>query len=246
MEPALLAAGEAAGAQHDVLLGLGPIQPATEEVDHLGVAQGPAGGAPSRRPWASRCRTSSERGPRRTSDPRAPGSGRPGRRVARSRPTLRCGTSVGPSAGNCAVNGSPVISPTSRARTIRRPLRGQDVRGSLGIPCREDGVELGRADLSQRRLPSCPDLRIAAGEPEVVEQGAHVEPRPADDHRGDSPVRELPEDGTAGTLVLRDAESPRLRQGCPRGDAAIPRRSAGGHLGRADVHAAGTPGTHRR
>ena len=83
---------------------------------------------------------------------------------------------------------------------------GQDVGRGFGVPRSEDDVQPFGPDLCQHRLPPCPDLRVTAREPKVVEQGAHVEPGTTDDHRGDPPSGELPQDGATVVLVLGDAE----------------------------------------
>ena len=101
-----------------------------ETLEHLGVPESLAGGRA-----AAQALIATARGPRRPG--RQPSSGAPGTRPAHRRrraSSPRCTTSgyAESKPGIRALNGCPVSSMTSRARTIRRPLVGRMAAAACG------------------------------------------------------------------------------------------------------------------
>jgi hypothetical protein len=70
-----------------------------------------------------------------------------------------------------AVNGRPVSSITSRARTIRRPLLGRMAAAAAGQP----GVQLGRAQIGELGLEADAGTVVRSGKMEIVESGTDVQ-----------------------------------------------------------------------
>lgn len=175
MEPPLLAPGEAAGSEHDVLLRLRAIAYTVKEVDHLRVAQGPAGRARISQPGGQEApNLLDEAGVEHPGDtgldPRIQDVARQVEADAQVRHERRT--------GGWQLCGERLPRDLAHLERPYDPttVGGQDVPGSLGVPQGQDGVQPLRADLSQHRPPSRPDLRITAREPEIVKQGPDVEP----------------------------------------------------------------------
>ena len=77
----------------------------------------------------------------------------------------------------CAVNGRPVSSMTSSARTIRRPLLGQDARRPPGSTRGQPAMQRRRAAARPARPPAAPVPRDRCRELELVEHRPDVERR---------------------------------------------------------------------
>ena len=94
--------------------------------------------------------------------------------------TVGCTNSRG---GMVALNGRPVSAMTSRARTMRRPLFGSIASAACGVAAPQLGEQGSRAHLVGRSWSAAPHHGVGRRDVELVEQGPHVEPRAADDHR---------------------------------------------------------------
>ena len=147
----------------------------------------------------------------------------------------RCGSAYS-SRGRLAVNGRPVISTTSRARTIRRPLSTGSGRRPRDRP--PPTARAGRPGRPRRARPRARgDRLVGAGELEPVQDGPRVERRPADEHRHPR-ARRAPRDAVAGppwncATVAGSSHIEQVEQVV--GDAAP---LGSGRLRGADVHAA--------
>ena len=139
-EPGLLAAGEPPGRAHGLVPGLllGPLA-------RRGAAAPARSPAPGTRCAPPAARRRPARAPPRPGP--APTSGRPVPRSARRAPAAAGSGRPAPPAprrpcsGSVAVNGCPVSSTTSRARTSRRPLLGRIARGRRGVDLGQPAVQ---------------------------------------------------------------------------------------------------------
>ena len=127
---------------------------------------------------------------------------------------------------------------TSSARTIRRPLLGSTAAAAAGSSAASRSCSAAGADLGQLRLQPRPDGGVGAGEVELVEDGADVQPRPADEQRHGAGRPEPVDLGAGEVAVLGHGRRSPARARGRAGDAARPRRSVGVGLRRPDVHAA--------
>ena len=152
--------------------------------DHLAVADRARRGAALGQALVEEARAPRRRSRRRTSRRPAARSARRGSAGRCRRRSGRCAGRRTRGAGGEALNGRPVSSTTSSARTIAAAVVGQDPRGGLGVALGQHVVQRRRPDARRARLSSrARTAVVGARELEPVEDRAGVERRAADQHR---------------------------------------------------------------
>jgi hypothetical protein len=143
---------------------------------------------------------------------------------------------VRPGSGSVALERPPVISTTSSARTIRRPFEGRTAAAAAGST-RPAGRAARPGRRRRARLEPGPHRGVGAREVQLVEDGAHVAARAADQERHDACGAQPVDLGAGHPRVLghrrRLAHVPEVEQVVRH---AVPLAGVG--LGGADVHAA--------
>ena len=235
-EPGVLPPGEPPRRHHGPLARLVERQLAVEVRRHLAVADRQAAVRPSRSPVAEQpLDLLDEARLEHRLDPRSIRSSRVGRSMSTPIWTV-CGSAYS-SRGSVAENGRPVISTTSSARTMRRPLSARMLPAAPGSTSASRRCSAAGPDLVQLGLEPAADGLVGARELEPVEHGPRVERRPADEHRHPLPSAHVGDRGARPLLELRDRQrlgdvevvEQVVRDAAPLGDR---------QLRRADVHAA--------
>ena len=126
---------------------------------------------------------------------------------------------------------------TSSARTMRRPLLGRIVAAAAGSSAASRSCMTGGSDGGELVLQPGADRGVRAREVELVDDGAHVEPRATHEQREDAGRAQPVDLGAGAPPVLRDG---RRFPHVPQVEQVVRHAAALGEVGLrgADVHAA--------